>query len=124
MNILVKFLKSLSSSKNTATSDSTLYCNDPIAIKDLGRRIEHKEAFFNLYVRCSCESRGSFHVYLANMIRHCRLHMFSLPVEDRQSFFDYCLVNKVDISHRSLEVANQNERAANAQMDAVISVKN
>ncbi|EIZ1085965.1 hypothetical protein MPI44_004513 [Klebsiella oxytoca] len=110
MKNLIKFIKSLFHKTSTAVSVATPYCNDPIVIEDLGRRIEHKEAFFNLYVRSTCDSGSRFPVYLAQMIRHCRLHMLSLPVEERQSFFDFCLMHKVDISDESLEIANQNER--------------
>ncbi|HIC1988171.1 TPA: hypothetical protein ACW0Q5_002969 [Klebsiella pneumoniae] len=110
MKKLIEFINSVFRKTSSVVSVETPYCNDPIVIDDLGRRIEHKEAFFNLYVRSTCDSGSCFPVYLAKMIRHCRLHMLSLPVEERQSFFDFCLMHKVDISDESLEIANHNER--------------
>ncbi|ELY4881476.1 hypothetical protein ACLI07_23310 (plasmid) [Providencia huaxiensis] len=124
MKTLIKFIKSIFCNTPTSTSpDDNPYCNDPIVIADLGRRIEHKEAFFNLYVRCSSDSGSHFPVYLAQMIRSCRLHMFSLPVNERQSFFDFCLVHKVDISIQSLEVANEQEKACLAKNNNQVSFK-
>lgn len=107
MKSFIKLIKSIFQTNSDMTV--TRFCNDPIVIEDLGRHIEHKEAFFNLYVHCLCESSDSFPVYLAKMIRHCRLHMFSLPVDEQQSFFDFCLTHKVDISLESLEEANKRE---------------
>lgn len=117
MKSLIKFIKSIFRKASTVTSIETPFCNDPIVIEDLGRRIEHKEAFYNLYVRCTCDSGSHFPVYLAHMIRHCRLHMLSLPIEERQSFFDFCHMHKVDISDESLEIANQNERVCYTELN-------
>lgn len=123
MKNFIKVIKSIftKSTKTTINSVETLYCNDPIVIEDINRKIQHKEAFFNLYLRCSCESGSCFPVYLANMIRHCRLHMFSLPVEERQSFFNFCLAHKVDISHESLVIANNKEKECFMDTDNIIA---
>ncbi|MEQ0217880.1 hypothetical protein ABLV18_27780 [Klebsiella sp. CN_Kp114] len=117
MKNLIKFIYFIFRKSSTVASTETLYCNDPIVIEGLGRRVGHKEAFFNLYVRSTCDSGSHFPVYLAQMIRHCRLHMYSLPTEERQSFFDFCLMHKVDISDESLEIANQNERECYTELN-------
>ncbi len=123
MKTLIKFIKSIfCNASSTATSDNP-YCNDPIVIADLGRRVEHKEAFFNLYVRCSSDSGSSFPAYLAQMIRSCRLHMYSLPMNERQSFFNFCLDHKVDISVQSLEIATRNEMDCFAENNTQNSFK-
>jgi len=109
MKSLIKFIKSIFCNTSSTAKTDNPYCNDPIVIADLGRRVEHKEAFFNLYLRCASTSESRFPVYLAQMIRHCRLHMYSLPVNERQSFFNFCLDHKVDISLESLEIANKRE---------------
>lgn len=110
MNIFIKafnFFINYNALNHSVESDH--YCNDPIVISDLGRRIEHKEAFFNLYVKSIQESSSSFHIYLARMIRGCRLHMLSLPIQEQQSFVEFCLSHKIDISDDALRVATSNE---------------
>ncbi|HGO4662077.1 TPA: hypothetical protein MCO89_005832, partial [Klebsiella pneumoniae] len=62
MKKLIKFIKSVFRKTSSVVSVETPYCNDPIVIDDLGRRIEHKEAFFNLYVRSTCDSDSCFPV--------------------------------------------------------------
>ncbi|EOC0012496.1 hypothetical protein ACI0X9_004226, partial [Cronobacter turicensis] len=99
------------------------YCNDPISIADIGRKVEDKEAFFNLYLRCASESCSSFPIYLAKMIRSCRYHLVSLPDERRKSFYQFCLDHKVDISNESLDAANSNERQAYKDLSRYYSRK-
>lgn len=116
MKNLIKVVKSVFFKKQTVSPIINSYCNDPIVIEGLGKRLEHKEAFFNLYIVSICDCGSHFSVYLAKMIRHCRLHMLSLPVEERQSFFNFCLTHKVDLSDESLEFANQKERECYEQI--------
>lgn len=121
MKSLIKFIKSIFRKSNTADTVETTYCNDPIVIEDLSRRVEHKEAFFNLYVRSAHDSGSHYPVFLAHMIRHCRLHMVSLPPEERQSFFDFCLSHKVDISDKSLEIVGRHEKECYAELNKLRS---
>jgi len=124
MKNLFKCFQSLLNKKGVnSVANQDTFCNDPIAIEDLGRRVEDKEAFFNLYVRCTCESCSSFPIYLAKMIRSCRLHMHSLPVKRQKSFFQFCLDHKVDISDESLEIANLNERQAYRELGRYFNAK-
>lgn len=117
---LIKNIATAFRSTQTNTS-SDHYCNDPIVIDDLGRKVCNKEAFFNLYTKAMEESNDSFKVYMVKMICSCRYHLVSLSLSEQQSFIDYCLENKVDISDEGLRLANEELTLSLTQSESFIS---